>query len=79
MLFKRAALRGLDMMAFRGRALSFVSSARAISRLTRDTDKPSSRAIALMLRALSVWALYSASSRFWHLASHWASVRDLRR
>jgi len=37
-----------------GMALFIVSSARAISRLTRDTDNPNSRAIALMLRALSV-------------------------
>ncbi len=63
----------------RGQALCFAPSARAISRLTRDTDNPSSRAIALMLSALSVWALYSASSRFSQLASHRASVRDLRR
>ncbi len=62
-----------------GQALCFAPSARAISRLTRDTDNPSSRAIALMLSALSVRALYSASYRFSQLASHWASVRDLRR
>ncbi len=38
----------------RGQALYFAPSARAISRLTRDTDNPNSRAIALMLSALSV-------------------------
>jgi len=54
----------------RVRPLPFAPSARATSRLTRDTDNPSSRAIALMLRALSVWALYSASSRFSQLARH---------
>ena len=39
-----------------GQALPFASSARAINRLTRDTDKPSSLAIAVMLIALAVCA-----------------------
>jgi len=39
-----------------GQALPFASSARAINRLTRDTDKPSSFAIAVMLIAPVVCA-----------------------
>ncbi len=63
----------------RGQALCFAHSARAIGRLTRDTDNPSSSAIALTLSGLSVWALYGASSRFSPLASQRARVRGLRR
>jgi hypothetical protein len=40
----------------RGQAFTFTLSALAISRLTRDTDKPNSRAIAVILMAPAVWA-----------------------
>ena len=40
-----------------GQALPFACSARAMRRLTRETDSPNSRAIALMVIAPSVWAL----------------------
>ena len=62
-----------------GQALSFACSAWAMSRLTRETESPSCRAIALMLKALSVCALYNASSRVVQLLNHWSRLRALLR
>jgi hypothetical protein len=59
--------------------LSFAFFARAIKRLTRETERPSALAMALAVRPLSVCARNRASSREAQALNHWTRPRVVPR